>query len=64
MKIESKSKDIADQLEDDLQDDMADPDPVKVLVEKFKKEIDFIEPQSMNYDIKITHIFKEFLKYS
>lgn len=48
--------------EDDQADDTADPDPTKVLCEKYKDELEFVEPQSMNYDIKLNHVYKEFVK--
>ena len=35
-------------------------DHVKTVVEKYKNEISFIEPQSMNYFIKLSKMYEDF----
>jgi len=37
-------------------------DHVSILVDKLKDKIEFVEPQSMNFDIKLNQAYLDFLK--
>lgn len=50
------NKDMADQLEEDLAE-VSEVDPIKVLVGKYSKDVEFVDPQSMNYDIKLNYVY-------
>jgi len=37
-------------------------DHLELLVSKHKDSIEFVEPQSMNFDTKVNHAYSEFIK--
>ena len=50
------------QLETQVIDNDLSESQMKTLIKKNRKVIDFVEPQSMNYDKKINEAFKEFVE--